>query len=123
MNTTGQITVRQWLALPKTARAERAAAFRQADEALQANGDLEDAAGIDWETETYLDLNSRVCDLWPTVPWWIRDKGPLPETPAGWVFLILATAAAVWTATWLASRGSPPHPAAPAIITFTPRPS
>lgn len=62
-----QITVRQWLRLPKTERAERIAAFKTADEALQAyyppGGD---------EDETYLDLNGRVSDLWPGVPWWRR---------------------------------------------------
>ena len=73
MNKTGQITVRQWFALPKDERVRRAYAFRKADMALQDNGDREKAAGIDWETEEYLELNGRVNDLWPTVPWWCRD--------------------------------------------------
>ena len=73
MNTEGQITIRQWFALPKAERRARAEAFREADEALQANGDAEQAAGIDWETDEYDRLNRRVNDLWPTVPWWVRD--------------------------------------------------
>jgi hypothetical protein len=73
VNTSGQITVRQWFRLPKAERRRRAAAFREADEALQANGDAEQAAGIGWETDEYLRLNGRVNDLWPTVPWWCRQ--------------------------------------------------
>ena len=73
MNTEGQITIRQWFALPKAERRARAETFREADEALQANGDAERAAGIREETEEYHRLNGRVNDLWPTVPWWVRD--------------------------------------------------
>jgi hypothetical protein len=67
MSTAGQVTVRQWLRLPKAERAARIAAFKTADEALQAYfppGRAED--------ETYLRLNGWVNDLWPTVPWWWR---------------------------------------------------
>ena len=72
MNTNGQITVRQWFRLPKDERIRRAAAFREADGALQDNGDREKAGGICWETGEYLRLNGIVNDLWPTVPWWCR---------------------------------------------------
>lgn len=64
MNTSGQITVREWFALPKAERRARAEAFRSADEALQANGDREET----WESSW---LNDRVGDLLPTVPWWV----------------------------------------------------
>ena len=81
LNTEGQITIRQWFALPKAERRARAEAFREADEALQANGDAEQAAGIDWETDEYDRLNRRVNDLWPTVPWSVRDPA-LPHVAA-----------------------------------------
>ena len=86
MNTKGQVTVRQWFRLPKAERVRRAVAFRRADEALQDNGDAEQAAGIAWETEEYHRLNGRVNDLWPTVPWWVKAPA-LPhvaEDIAGW---------------------------------------
>jgi hypothetical protein len=76
-----QITIRHWFRLPKAERRARAEAFRAADEALQANGDAEQGAGIDWETETYHELNGRVNDLWPTVPWWVRAPA-LPHVAA-----------------------------------------
>jgi hypothetical protein len=81
MNTSGQITVRGWFALPGPERRARAERFREADEALQANGDAEQAAGIGWETEEYHRLNGRVNDLWPTVPWWVRAPA-LPHVAA-----------------------------------------
>ena len=62
-----QITVRQWFRLPKAERKRRIAEFKTADDALQAYvppGREEDA--------TFLRLNGRVNDLWPTVPWWWR---------------------------------------------------
>ena len=68
MNTEGQITVRQWFALPEAERRARAEMFRKADVELQAYyppGREED--------EIYLWLNGRVNDLWPTVPWWVRS--------------------------------------------------
>ena len=76
-----QITIRQWFALPKAERRARAETFRAADEALQANGDAEQAAGIREETGEYHRLNGRVNDLWPTVVWWIRDPA-LPHVAA-----------------------------------------
>jgi len=81
VNTQGQVTVREWFRLPKAERRARAETFRVADWALQANGDAEQAAGIDWETEEYLRLNHRVNDLWPTVPWWVRAPA-LPHVAA-----------------------------------------
>jgi hypothetical protein len=72
MNTVDQITVRQWFRLPKHERQHRIAEFKAADEALQVNGEAEDLAGVQEETETYHILNGRVNDLWPTVPWWCR---------------------------------------------------
>jgi hypothetical protein len=73
MNTNGQVTVRQWFALPKAERKRRVAEFKAADYALQDNADAERKAGIREETETYHELNGRVNDLWPTVPWWHRQ--------------------------------------------------
>ena len=67
-----QVTIRQWFRLPKAERRARAEMFHEADGALQANGDAEQAAGIRWETDEYLRLNHRVNDLWPTVPWWVK---------------------------------------------------
>jgi hypothetical protein len=81
VNSEGQITVREWFALPKAERRARAETFREADEALQANGDAEQAAGIDWETDEYHRLNHRVNDLWPTVPWWVKAPA-LPHVAA-----------------------------------------
>jgi len=81
VNTEGQITIRQWFALPKAERRARAETFRTADEALQANGDAERAAGVREETEEYHRLNGRVNDLWPTVVWWVRDPA-LPHVAA-----------------------------------------
>lgn len=94
MNTTGQITIRAWLALPPTERRERAAAFREADQALQANSIAQHAAGIDYETETYLVLNRRVNELWPTVPWWIRAPA-LPHPGTRTLAALYALAAAI----------------------------
>jgi hypothetical protein len=68
----GQVTARQWFRLPKYERERRAAEFRAADEALQINGEAEELAGVQDETETFHLLNGRVNDLWPTVPWWCR---------------------------------------------------
>jgi hypothetical protein len=65
---TGQVTIRQWFRLPKDERLNRIHAFKAADEALQAYF----PPGRD-EDETYLRLNGRVNDLWPTVPWWCRS--------------------------------------------------
>ena len=65
---TGQVTIRQWFALPKAERERRKAEFRAADDALQAYfppGGAED--------ETYLRLIRRVDDLWATIPWWCRS--------------------------------------------------
>ena len=67
MNTEGQITVRQWFRLTRHERAVRIAEFKTADNELQAYF----PPGRD-EDETYLRLNGRVNDLWPTVPWWWR---------------------------------------------------
>lgn len=68
MNTKGQVTIRQWFCLPKAERQRRITEFRAADSALQLyrppDGD---------EDEIYLELNDRVNDLWPTVPWWWRQ--------------------------------------------------
>ena len=72
MNTSGQITVRQWFALPKAERERRAGEFQRADFALQVNSEAEQRAGVREETEMYHVLNGRVNDLWPTVPWWVR---------------------------------------------------
>ena len=72
MNTSGQITIRQWFRLPRHERQWRIARFKAADTALQVNSEAERKAGVREETETYLALNSQVCDLWPTVPWWRR---------------------------------------------------
>jgi hypothetical protein len=68
MNTSGQITVRQWFRLPKAERQRRVTEFRAADAALQA---YHPPGG--GEDETYLLFNGRVNDLWPTVPWWCRQ--------------------------------------------------
>jgi hypothetical protein len=68
MNTSGQITIRQWFRLPKAERRRRIAGFRAADAALQAYRPPGRA-----EDETYLRLNGRVNDLWPGVPWWWRQ--------------------------------------------------
>lgn len=67
MNTSGRITVRRWFGLPKAERRRRILEFRTADAALQAYR----APGRQ-ETLEYLELNGRVNDLWPTVPWWCR---------------------------------------------------
>ncbi len=67
MNTEGQITIRQWFRLPKAERQRRIAEFKAADEALQAYR----PPGRD-EDETYLRLNGKVNELWPSVPWWWR---------------------------------------------------
>jgi hypothetical protein len=67
-----QVTVREWLALPRHERDRRKAEFRAADEALQVNSEAEEQAGVTGETETYHVLNGRVNDLWGTVPWWCR---------------------------------------------------
>ncbi len=72
MNSSGQITVRQWFALPKSHRKIRVAQFRAADRALQENAKWERRLKIRGETQVYLNLNNRVNDLWPTVPWWVR---------------------------------------------------
>ncbi len=61
-----QVTVRQWFRLPRAERARRIAAFRAADEALQALSPHPE------DDETYLRLNAEVDRLWPTVPWWRR---------------------------------------------------
>jgi len=68
VNTSGQITVQQWLHLPKNERQRRVTEFRAADAALQAY----EPPGRE-EDETYLRLNARVNDLWPAVPWWCRQ--------------------------------------------------
>jgi len=73
VNTCGQVTIRQWFRLPKAERQRRIAAFETADDALQANSEAERKAGIREETETYLNLNDKVNELWPTVPWWHRQ--------------------------------------------------
>lgn len=67
MNTQGQVTIRQWFAMPKGERQRRATEFRAADAALQAY-----VPPNREEDETYHRLNGRVNDLWPTVPWWCR---------------------------------------------------
>jgi hypothetical protein len=75
MNTGDQVTVRQWFRLPKAERQRRIAGFKTADAALQANSQAEHEANgrkAVEESETYLDLNGKVNDLWPTVPWWHR---------------------------------------------------
>jgi hypothetical protein len=72
VNTQGQITVWQWFRLPVAERSRRVTEFRAADAALQINGEAEDQAGVQEETETFRILNGRVNDLWPTVPWWCR---------------------------------------------------
>jgi len=76
MNTEGQITIRQWFALPKAERRARAEAFREADEALQ-------AYCPPWreEDETYYRLNDRVGELLLTVPWWCSAPA-LPHVSA-----------------------------------------
>jgi len=73
MNTVGQVTIRQWFRLPRYERERRIAEFKNADNELQANSEAERKAGIREETETYHELNGRVNDLWPTVPWWHRQ--------------------------------------------------
>jgi hypothetical protein len=68
MNLRGQITVREWFRLPKPERRRRVADFRIADAALQ---DYRPPGRI--EDERYRELNGRVNDPWPTVPWWWRQ--------------------------------------------------
>ena len=72
MNTVGQITIRQWFALPKAERERRAAEFHAADRALQA---YRPPAGVPYSDDDpgYVEFNGRVNDLWPTVPWWVRS--------------------------------------------------
>lgn len=60
-----QVTVRQWFRLPKHERARRKAEFKAADAALQEYRPPQ-------EDERSDELNGRVWDLWPTVPWWVR---------------------------------------------------
>jgi hypothetical protein len=67
MSTAAKITVRQWFALPKPERAHRIAEFRAADAALQQYR----PPGRE-EDERYHELNDRVKELWPTLPWWWR---------------------------------------------------
>ena len=67
MSITGQITIREWRRLPKAERECRIANYKEADAELQAYRPAGRA-----ETETYLALNGRVCDLSLTVPWWWR---------------------------------------------------
>ena len=62
-----QVTIRQWFRLPLTERQRRVAAFKTADAALQ-----EYRPPGRQEDERYHELNGRVNDLWPTVPWWCR---------------------------------------------------
>ena len=53
-------------------------ASRHADEiryvwahrALWRNAVLEQAAGIDWETPEYLELNHAACEAAKAIPWW-----------------------------------------------------
>lgn len=47
-------------------------AYRAADKALQANGAAEEAAGITWETEEFLRLNSEAWAARDALPWWAR---------------------------------------------------
>ena len=63
----GQITIREWRRLPIAERECRIANYKEADAELQAYRPAGRA-----ETETYLALNGRVCDLSLTVPWWWR---------------------------------------------------
>lgn len=67
VNAKEQITIWQWFRLPKAERQWRATEFHAADLALQAY----QSPGRE-EDETYLRLNARVNDLWPTVPRWCR---------------------------------------------------
>jgi hypothetical protein len=89
VNTQGQITIRQWFKLPGAERGGRAQTFRDADEALQAY----EPPGRE-EDETYLRLNGRVNDLWPTVPWWIRAPAlPHPGSRRGAALYVLGAVA------------------------------
>jgi hypothetical protein len=65
VNTSGQITLRQWRKLSERDRNARVLFFRAALRALWLNPDRT-------ETDRYLDLNDAVNDLWPTVPWTVH---------------------------------------------------
>jgi hypothetical protein len=68
MSTCSQVTIRQWFRLPKTERQRRIAEFKSADEALQ-----EYRPPGRQEDKRYHELNGRVSELWPMVPWWHRQ--------------------------------------------------
>ena len=90
MNTSGQITVRQWFALPKAERQRRVTEFRAADRAMQACelGPEED--------ELFDELNDRFWDLRPTVPWWAREPAlPHPGSRHGAALCTLGAVAAL----------------------------
>jgi hypothetical protein len=46
------------------------ARYRAADRALQANGDAEEAAGVNWETDQFHRLNDALWDAARGLPWW-----------------------------------------------------
>ena len=75
----GQVTIRQWFALPPAERQLRAVVYRAADDALQAYRNPDRV-----EDDTWHRLNDTLDDLEPTVPWWIREPAlPHPGTRTG----------------------------------------
>ena len=73
MNTQGQVTIRQWFRLPEWERRIRVAQFKAADQALRETAKWERRLKISGEkTQPRLNLEKRVDELRPTVPWWWR---------------------------------------------------
>lgn len=66
------ITLRQWRKLSRAERNARVLFFRSAIRELWLNSEAEHAAGIREETERYHELNGRVNELWPSVPWTVH---------------------------------------------------
>ena len=73
MNTQGQVTIRQWFRLPKQHRRIRVAQFKAARRDLRETAKWERRLKISGEkTQPRLNLEKRVDELRPTVPWWWR---------------------------------------------------
>ena len=74
MNTQGQVTIRQWFRLPKQHRRIRVAQFKAARQDLRETAKWERRLKISGEkTQPRLNLEKRVDELRPTVPWWCRQ--------------------------------------------------
>ena len=66
------VTVRAWFRLDKRERARRVQEYKQADRNLQAYQGPDGSGRFSDEDPGYNDLNDRVNELWPTVPWFHR---------------------------------------------------